>query len=109
MQGGARHFAGGAVVIEQYAVGKPDVLVSVSDTVFAENCGDMHQQVDGGAFTYRERTQGYAATPLDNRLEILRSAFYNNHVEGYAGALDVDRVNEVFIQGSTFQENSSTV
>ena len=33
----------------------------------------------------------------------------HNHVEGYAGALDVDRVNEVFIQLSTFQENSSTV
>ena len=30
-------------------------------------------------------------------------------MEGYAGALDVDRVNKVFIQGSTFQGNSSTV
>lgn len=109
LQGGLRHFAGGAVVIEQYAVNEKDVLVSVADTVFAENGGDMHRQVDGGAFVYRERTQGYGASPLYNRLEILRSAFYNNHVEGYVGALDVDRVNEVFIQGSTFQGNSSSV
>lgn len=109
LQGGVRHFAGGAVVIEQYAVGEKGVLVSVADTVFAENGGDMHRQVDGGAFVYRERTQGYGATPLYNRLEILRSAFYRNTVEGYAGALDVDRVNEVLIQGSTFQENVSTV
>lgn len=109
LQGGFRNFAGGAVVIEQYAVNKQDVLVTVADTVFAENGGDKRQQVDGGAFVYRERTQGYAASPVDNRLEIRRSAFYNNRVQGYAGALDVDRVNEVFIQGSTFQGNSSTV
>lgn len=109
LQGGVRHFAGGAVVIEQYAVNKKDMLVTVSDTVFAENGGDTRQQVNGAAFVYRERTQGYAATPIVNRLEIRRSAFYRNTVEGYAGALDVDRVNEVLIQGSTFQENASTV
>ena len=109
LQGGVRHFAGGAVVIEQYAVNKKDVLVTVADTVFANNGVDKRQQVDGGAFVYRERTQGYGASPVYNRLEILRSAFVNNRVVGYAGALDVDRVNEVFIQGSTFQENSSTV
>lgn len=107
--GGVRHFAGGAVVIEQYAVNKKGVLVTVADTVFADNGGDMKKQVDGGAFSYRERTQGYAASPLYNCLEILRSAFYNNQVEGYAGAIDADRVNEVFIHGSTFQGNSSTV
>ena len=109
LQGGFRNFSGGAVVIEQYAVGKPDVLVTVADTVFANNGGDKRQQVDGGAFVYRERTQGYAASPVDNHLEIRRSAFYNNRVQGYAGALDVDRVSEVFIQGSTFQNNVSTV
>lgn len=97
-------------MIEQYAVGKPDVLVTVDDTVFANNGGDKRQQVDGGAFVYRERTQGYgASSPLFNRLEIRRSAFYDNRVQGYAGALDVDRVNEVFIQGSTFQNNVSSV
>lgn len=109
LQGGFRNFSGGAVVIEQYAVNKKDVLVTVADTVFANNGGDKRQQVDGGSFVYRERTQGYGASPPYNRLEIRRSAFYNNQVEGYAGALDVDRVNEVFIQGSTFQGNSSTV
>ena len=109
LQGGFRNFAGGAVVIEQYAVGKPDVLVTVADTVFANNGGDKRQQVDGGALVYRERTQGYDASPVDNRLEIRRSAFYNNQVQGYAGALDVDRVNEVFIEGSTFQNNVSSV
>ena len=109
LQGWIRNFSGGAVVIEQYAVGKRDVLVTVADTVFAENGRDMTHQVDGGAFAYRERTQGYAASPLFNRLEIRRSAFYNNRVQGYAGALDVDRVNEVLIEGSTFQNNSSTV
>lgn len=78
LQGGFRNFSGGAVVIEQYAVNKRDVLVTVADTVFANNGGDERQQVDGGAFVYRERTQGYAASPVDNRLEIRRSAFYNN-------------------------------
>ena len=80
LQGGFRNFSGGAIVIEQYAVGKKDVLVTVADTVFAENGGDKRQQVDGGAFVYRERTQGYGASPLFNRLEIRRSAFYNNQV-----------------------------
>lgn len=108
LQGGFQHFSGGAVVIEQYAVGLQDVLISVADTVFANNGGDMHQQVDGGGFVYRERTQSFATTPLDNRLEIQRSAFYNNKVEGYAGGLLVDRANEVFIEGSTFQNNSAT-
>lgn len=56
LQGGIRNFSGGAVVIEQYAVGKRDVHVTVADTVFAENGRDMTHQVDGGAFAYRERT-----------------------------------------------------
>lgn len=109
LQGGFQHFAGGAVVIEQYAVGQQDVLISVADTVFANNGGDMKRQVDGGGFVYRERTQSSATTPLDNRLEVHRSAFYNNTVEGYAGGLFADRVNEVYIGESTFQDNSASV
>ena len=41
LRGRFHHFSDDSVEIEQYAVGKTGVFVSVADTVVAENGGDM--------------------------------------------------------------------
>lgn len=101
---GVSNFEDRAILVTGSTANEKFVSIQVSDVLFSNNTSNAH----GSAFNYVERTNtGAAYLSANNQLIFNHVAFLNNLSGSHGGAVVLDRVDNITIENSLFQDNKS--